>query len=164
MGELPKRFEQKVKEVEAAVDEQVSDREPPGGDSSLTRSDKKSGILPSHHHCGSCVLEVGSSDDESLPLINIPPNPVVLGVRKGALVIHLVLKMMLMRMVMMTTRQHLLLEIVRQDLDGVANGELLQLLAVPVVQHHHPPIGIFCIFVFCICKKNIFVFVFKLKM
>ena len=39
MGELPKRFEQKVKEVEAAVDEQVSDREPPGGDSYF--SDKK---------------------------------------------------------------------------------------------------------------------------
>ena len=31
MGELPKRFEQQVEEVEAAVDEQVSDREPSGG-------------------------------------------------------------------------------------------------------------------------------------
>ena len=31
MGELPKRFQQEVEEVEAAVDEQVSDREPSGG-------------------------------------------------------------------------------------------------------------------------------------
>ena len=31
MGELPKRLEQEVEEVEAAVDEQVSDREPSGG-------------------------------------------------------------------------------------------------------------------------------------
>ena len=32
------------------------------------------------------ILEIGSSDDEPLPLVNIPTNPVVLRVRKGALV------------------------------------------------------------------------------
>ena len=32
------------------------------------------------------LLEIGSSDDEPLPLVNIPTNPVVLRVRKGALV------------------------------------------------------------------------------
>ena len=32
------------------------------------------------------ILEIGSSDDEPLPLVNIPTDPVVLRVRKGALV------------------------------------------------------------------------------
>ena len=32
------------------------------------------------------LLEIGSSDDEALPLVNISSHPVVLRVRKGALV------------------------------------------------------------------------------
>ena len=182
MSEVPERFEEEVEEVEAAVDEQVSDREPSGGihlDNMV--------IILHHHDGGDLLLEVGSSDDESLPLINIPSNPVVLRVRKGALVIHKVVMLLLNMMMPMTTMilvQHLLLEIVRQDLNRVANGELLQLLTVPVVRHYQPPISrspvltilwefflhIFCLlfctyFVYLVFEHILyFVFVFKLKM
>ena len=33
------------------------------------------------------LLQIGSSDDEALSLINVPTNPIVLGVGKGALLI-----------------------------------------------------------------------------